>query len=100
MRWSNQNTKAGTLSAPRPVCLAHARLSWLFVEPAEASIGPYLPSRITNKDIKLSVLLEHGQIVGRLIYETMLERPKALYGERIGSSYQAQTLKLSKHFRA
>jgi dCTP deaminase len=45
-------------------------------------------------------ILEHGQIVGRLIYENMLERPKALYGERIGSSYQAQTLKLSKHFRA
>jgi len=45
-------------------------------------------------------ILEHGQIVGRLIFESMLERPKALYGERIGSSYQAQTLKLSKHFRA
>jgi dCTP deaminase len=45
-------------------------------------------------------ILEHGQIVGGLVYENMLERPKALYGERIGSSYQAQTLKLSKHFRA
>jgi dCTP deaminase len=45
-------------------------------------------------------ILEHGQIVGRLLYEKMLERPKALYGERIGSNYQAQGLKLSKHFRA
>jgi dCTP deaminase len=45
-------------------------------------------------------ILEHGQIVGRLVYEKMLERPKALYGERIGSNYQAQGLKLSKHFRA
>src|SRR6266849_4928296 len=45
-------------------------------------------------------ILEHGQIVGRLIYERMLERPKSLYGERIGSNYQAQGLKLSKHFRA
>src|SRR6266704_3269025 len=45
-------------------------------------------------------ILEHGQIVGRLVYERMLERPKALYGERIGSNYQAQGLKLSKHFRA
>ncbi len=44
-------------------------------------------------------ILEHGQIVGRLIYERMIERPKSLYGERIGSSYQAQGLKLSKHFR-
>ena len=45
-------------------------------------------------------ILEHGQIVGRLVYERMLARPKSLYGERIGSNYQAQGLKLSKHFRA
>jgi dCTP deaminase len=45
-------------------------------------------------------ILEHGQTVGRLVYERMLERPTALYGERIGSNYQAQGLKLSKHFRA
>jgi len=44
-------------------------------------------------------ILEHGQIVGRLVYEKMLARPHALYGERIGSNYQAQGLKLSKHFR-
>ena len=44
-------------------------------------------------------ILEHGQIVGRLVYEKMLERPKSLYGERIGSNYQAQRLKLSKHFK-
>jgi dCTP deaminase len=45
-------------------------------------------------------ILEHGQIVGRLVFEKMLERPKALYGQGIGSNYQAQGLKLSKHFRA
>src|SRR5262245_35226784 len=45
-------------------------------------------------------ILEHGQIVGRLVYEKMLERPSSLYGERIGSNYQAQGLKLSKHFRS
>ncbi len=44
-------------------------------------------------------ILEHGQIVGRLVYEHMLERPKALYGADLGSNYQAQGLKLSKHFR-
>lgn len=44
-------------------------------------------------------ILEHGQIVGRLIYEHMLKRPKALYGSDLGSHYQAQGLKLSKHFR-
>jgi dCTP deaminase len=44
-------------------------------------------------------IIEHGQIVGRLVYEHMLARPDALYGRSIGSNYQAQGLKLSKHFR-
>jgi dCTP deaminase len=44
-------------------------------------------------------IIEHGQIVGRLVYEKMLARPDALYGQAIGSNYQAQGLKLSKHFR-
>ena len=39
-------------------------------------------------------ILEHGQIVGRLVYEKMLARPDAMYGQRIGSNYQAQGLKL------
>ena len=43
-------------------------------------------------------ILEHGQIVGRLVYEKMLARPDQLYGSGIGSNYQAQGLKLSKHF--
>ena len=45
-------------------------------------------------------ILEHGQIVGRLVYENMLARPDRLYGSGIGSNYQAQGLKLSKHFRS
>lgn len=44
-------------------------------------------------------ILEHGQIVGRLVYEHMLAVPDALYGSGAGSNYQAQRLKLSKHFR-
>jgi dCTP deaminase len=44
-------------------------------------------------------ILEHGQIVGRLIYEKLLARPAKLYGTGIGSNYQAQGLKLSKHFK-
>ncbi|KPQ08491.1 MAG: deoxycytidine triphosphate deaminase Dcd [Rhodobacteraceae bacterium HLUCCA12] len=43
--------------------------------------------------------LEHGQIVGRLVYERMTERPETLYGAGIASNYQGQGLKLSKHFR-
>jgi dCTP deaminase len=44
-------------------------------------------------------ILEHGQIVGRLVYEKMLGKPEKLYGQGIGSNYQAQGLKLSKHFK-
>lgn len=44
-------------------------------------------------------ILEHGQIVGRLVYEKMLAKPDTLYGQGIGSNYQAQGLKLSKHFK-
>ncbi len=44
-------------------------------------------------------VLEHGQIVGRLVYEQMAERPEQLYGREIASNYQGQGLKLSKHFK-
>jgi dCTP deaminase len=44
-------------------------------------------------------ILEDGQIVGRFVYEPMLERPDSVYGEGIGSNYQSQGLKLSKHFK-
>ncbi len=44
-------------------------------------------------------VLEHGQTVGRLIYERMNERPHRLYGADLASNYQGQGLKLSKHFR-
>ena len=44
-------------------------------------------------------IMEHGQVVASLVFERLLERPRLLYGEGIGSSYQKQGLKLSKHFR-
>ena len=43
--------------------------------------------------------LEHGQVVGRLVYERMAEVPDRLYGVGIASNYQGQGLKLAKHFR-
>ncbi|WP_136441582.1 2'-deoxycytidine 5'-triphosphate deaminase [Pacificoceanicola onchidii] len=45
-------------------------------------------------------VLEHGQIVGRLVYERMSVVPDQLYGAGIASNYQGQGLKLSKHFAA
>ncbi len=43
-------------------------------------------------------VLEHGQVVGRLVYEHMATVPDQLYGAGIASNYQGQGLKLSKHF--
>lgn len=43
--------------------------------------------------------LEHGQSVGRLVYERMSEVPDILYGAELKSNYQGQGLKLSKHFK-
>ncbi len=45
-------------------------------------------------------VLEHGQVVGRLVYERMNAVPTQLYGADIASNYQGQGLKLSKHFKA
>jgi len=46
----------------------------------------------------VAFLLEHGQTVGRLRYEKMLEVPQILYGQDIKSNYQGQSLKLAKQF--
>lgn len=48
---------------------------------------------------KVPFILEDGQIVGRLVYERLTELPEMLYGRDLGSNYQAQGLKLSKHFK-
>ena len=42
-------------------------------------------------------ILEDGQTVARLVYEPLTEKPDRLYGD-LGSHYQRQGLKLSKHF--
>ena len=44
-------------------------------------------------------ILEHGQIIGRLVFERLTDLPPAVYGQTIGSHYQRQGLRLSKHFR-
>ena len=44
-------------------------------------------------------MIEDGQTIGRLLFEPLTERPAALYGRGIGSSYQRQGLALAKQFR-
>jgi dCTP deaminase len=51
---------------------------------------------VRSRDVPF--IIEDGQIVGRLVYETMASRPDALYGAGLKSNYQGQALKLSKHF--
>ena len=43
-------------------------------------------------------LLRHGQPVAKLVFEPMCYIPRTLYGSK-GSHYQAQGLRLSKHFK-
>jgi dCTP deaminase len=44
-------------------------------------------------------ILEHGQVIGRLVFERLTDPPPEGYGEGLGSNYQRQGLKLSKHFK-
>ena len=44
-------------------------------------------------------VIEHGQMVGRVVYSRLLDVPEKLYGASIGSSYQRQGLALGKQFR-
>jgi hypothetical protein len=44
-------------------------------------------------------ILEDGQAIARLMYEELSEVPDRSYGGDIGSNYQNQGLKLSKHFK-
>ena len=44
-------------------------------------------------------VIEHGQVVGRVVYSRLLDVPEKIYGASIGSSYQRQGLALSKQFR-
>jgi dCTP deaminase len=47
---------------------------------------------------KVPFVLEHGQIIGRLVFERLTEPSSLLYGRDVPSNYQGQGLKLSKHF--
>jgi len=51
------------------------------------------------RSLDIPFILEDGQTIGRLLYERLADVPEVLYGRELGSNYQAQGLKLSKHFR-
>lgn len=68
-----------------------------FGAPEASGLGARAVLEVRSFDVPF--LLEDGQNVGRLVYESMLERPEIIYGQGVKSNYQAQGLKLSKHFK-
>jgi dCTP deaminase len=64
----------------------------------EARPGSRAVLEVRSREVPF--ILEDGQFIGRLVYETMCEPPGALYGAAGLSNYQGQGLKLSKHFEA
>ena len=57
------------------------------------------PAVLEVRAHEIPFLLEHGQQVGRLAYEYLLEKPDKIYGAGIGSNYARQGLTLAKQFR-
>ena len=57
------------------------------------------PAVLEVRAHEVPFVIEHGQMVGRLLYSKLLTRPDKIYGGKIGSSYQGQGLALSKQFQ-
>ena len=51
------------------------------------------------RSFEVPFIIEHGQIVGRLVYERLTAKPSVLYGGSLKSNYQKQGIALSKHFK-
>lgn len=66
----------------------------------EAGEGRGARAVLEVRSREVPFILEHGQIIGRLVFERLTEPPPQVYGQGIGSNYQRQGLRLSKHFRA
>lgn len=64
---------------------------------AAGGAGSRAVLEVRGRDVPF--LMRDGQPVAKLLFEAMTETPISLYGEK-GSHYQAQSLRLSKHFTA
>ena len=65
----------------------------------EAGKPPMARGVLEVRSREVPFILEHGQIIGRLVFERLTDPPPEGYGEGLGSNYQRQGLKLSKHFK-
>ena len=63
---------------------------------AAGGAGSRAVLEVRGRDVPF--ILRDGQPVAKLVFETMAETPASLYGQN-GSHYQAQGLRLSKHFK-
>ncbi|MBN9545572.1 MAG: 2'-deoxycytidine 5'-triphosphate deaminase [Alphaproteobacteria bacterium] len=61
--------------------------------------GPSARAVLEVRSREVPFILEHGQTIGRLVFERLTDPPPEAYGSGLGSNYQGQDLKLSKHFR-
>jgi dCTP deaminase len=66
----------------------------------EAGKPPSARGVLEVRSREVPFILEHGQVIGRLVFERLTDPPPEGYGEGLGSNYQRQGLKLSKHFRS
>ncbi len=65
----------------------------------EAGHGRGARAVLEVRSREVPFVLEHGQTIGRLVFERLTDTPPQVYGSALGSNYQRQGLKLSKHFR-
>lgn len=68
-----------------------------FGAPEASGIGSRAVLEVRSYDVPF--LLDDQQHVGRLVYECLAEMPERVYGADLSSNYQAQGLRLSKHFK-
>jgi len=65
----------------------------------ESGFGRGARAVLEVRSREVPFVLEHGQTIGRLVFERLTDTPPQVYGQALGSNYQRQGLKLSKHFR-
>ncbi|MEI9888684.1 MAG: 2'-deoxycytidine 5'-triphosphate deaminase [Rhizomicrobium sp.] len=65
----------------------------------EKGLPPAARGVLEVRSREVPFILEHGQIIGRLVFERLTDPPPEIYGQGIGSNYQRQALRLSKHFK-
>ena len=70
-----------------------------FFDPGFGNVDGGAKAVLEVRSYEVPFVIENGQVVGRLAYERLTIEPERVYGADVGSSYQHQGLRLSKHFK-